>query len=188
MIGPSQSGTMPTKQGLDQGQIEDYVKRISRQLIERHRKRNARGRRGRHEAADRLIQAQHEQDRMGVQQELERLDRYQASAAQLQAEAARQLRRQRATTLPSAARKSGSGTASFYRQAILMEEAERYRADREDVDRSPEAIRKGSGVPAYDIRGYFRLFSSEHREGRRVPNKTDRSSVEHFGTRLFGAP
>lgn len=38
---------------------------------------------------------------MGVQHELERLDRYQASAAHLQAEAARQLRRRRATTKTS---------------------------------------------------------------------------------------
>ena len=96
-----QGGAMPTKRGPDSGQIEDHVKRISRRLIARRTQRHAGGNRDDHGAAAKLIQLQQQQDRMTVQQELERLDRYQASAAQLQAEAARQLRRRRATTKTS---------------------------------------------------------------------------------------
>jgi hypothetical protein len=92
---------MPTKRGPDGCQIEDHVKRISRRLIERQKKRNARGGRDHHDAAHKLIQRQQQQDRMGVQHEFERLDRYQVSAAQLQAEAARLLRRRRTTTKTS---------------------------------------------------------------------------------------
>lgn len=92
---------MPTKRGPDPVQIEEHVRQISRRLIARRAQRHAGGNRDDHEAAAKLIQLQQQQDRMTVQQELERLDRYQASAAQLQAEAARQLRRRRATTKTS---------------------------------------------------------------------------------------
>ena len=92
---------MPTKRGPERDQIEDHVKPIARRLIARRKQRNTSGSRDWHEAADRLIQLQQQQDRMGVQHELERLDRSQASAALLQAEAARQLRRRRATTKTS---------------------------------------------------------------------------------------
>jgi hypothetical protein len=89
---------MPTKRGPDPGQIENHVKRISCRLIARRNQRKAGGT---PEAAAKLIQFLQQQDRHGVLHELERLDRYQASAAQLQAEAARQLRRRRATTQTS---------------------------------------------------------------------------------------
>jgi hypothetical protein len=92
---------MPAKRGPEPGQFEDHVKRIARRLIARRKQRNASGRRGDHEPAAKLIEFQQHQDRMELQHEFERLDRYQASAAQLQAEAARQLRRRRATTKAS---------------------------------------------------------------------------------------
>jgi hypothetical protein len=90
---------MPTKRCPDRVQIEDHVKRISSWLMDRRKQRNASGSRDSHEAADRLIQFQQQQDRVGMQHELERRDRYQASASQLHAEAARQLRRRRAITV-----------------------------------------------------------------------------------------
>jgi hypothetical protein len=92
---------MPTKRSPDRAQIEEHVKRISLRLIARRKQRNASGNRDDHKAVDKLIQFQQQQDRMAVQHELERLDRYQAGASQLQTEAARQLRRRRATTKTS---------------------------------------------------------------------------------------
>jgi CheY-like chemotaxis protein len=88
---------MLTKRCPDRVQIEDHVKRISRRLMDRRKQRNASGSRDSHEVADRLIQFQQQQDRVGVPHELERLDRYQARAPQLQAEAARLLRRRAIT-------------------------------------------------------------------------------------------
>ena len=64
--------------GPERGQIEEHVKRIARRLVARRKKRNANGSRGYQETAHKLIQFQQQQDRMGVQHELERLDRYEA--------------------------------------------------------------------------------------------------------------
>jgi hypothetical protein len=60
---------MPTKRGPDPGQIKDHVKRISRRLMARRKKRNASGSRDYHETVDKLIQVQQQQDRMAVQHE-----------------------------------------------------------------------------------------------------------------------
>lgn len=93
---------MPTKRGSKPGQLEDHIKRIARRQLDHRKKHNAsRSREDQAAAAVKLIQFQRQQDRMAVQHELERLDRYQASASQLQTEAARQLRRRRATTKTS---------------------------------------------------------------------------------------
>jgi hypothetical protein len=92
---------MPTERGSKPGQLEDHIKRIARRILDRRKKHNANRSREDQAAAVKLIQFQQQQDRMAAQHELERLDRYEGSAAQLQAEAARQLRRRRATTKTS---------------------------------------------------------------------------------------
>jgi hypothetical protein len=92
---------MPTERGSKPGQLEDHIKRIARRILDRRKKHNANRSREDQAAAVKLIQFQQQQDRMAAQHELERLDRYEGSAAQHQAEAARQLRRRRATTKTS---------------------------------------------------------------------------------------
>jgi hypothetical protein len=83
IIGAIQREAIAATRRPDRVQIEDHVKRISRWLMDRRKQRNASGSRDSHEAADRLIQFQQQQDRVGVQHEPGRLDRYQARASQL---------------------------------------------------------------------------------------------------------